>query len=237
MNNARQLQEVFLSVLRTPADKRAIAKKTLLFTSLDWEQLVLLSKETGLFPVFYSNLVDLSLPSIPAKLLNDSKAVFFLNLKVNSRLEKNLLAVISYLKDNEVAAIPLKGPAVAGIIHKDLALRQASCDLDLLVKPEDRERSVALLKDFGFLYPYAAPNEDFFYRYRSAIMLRKDYGTDFELNLDLHWGFRDKFISNNINRFWSHAVKTFYQHMLLRLFINRRPFFSRSPRICWYSWC
>jgi len=188
----------------------------------DWHEIIKFTTSHSLFPAFYDRLVKMKISPVPEDILSHLKGMYLLNLKKNMFLEDELFKVLDHLKSCNIPAIPLKGTALAGLIYKDIALRQAPCDMDILV-PEDRlieaEKSLEKL-GYSFLYE-AHFNEveqkfqkmgysfehnqhmiDILHKYRSEVSLKKErYG--FNLNIDLHWTFRDKFVNIDIKDFWA----------------------------------
>jgi hypothetical protein len=61
-----------------------------------------------------------------------------------------LKSTLSCLRDRDIPVVVLKGPWMAERLWGDAALR-AYCDLDLLVRPRDLNRTEALLAELGFV--------------------------------------------------------------------------------------
>lgn len=205
-----KIQGLFLSLLPDAADKELILRQTVGFGADDWRQLFSLSRGAGLFPMFYAGISRSYLPGLTPEIANENKTLFLFNLKKNAQTEKEMLVVLSCLLKNGIAAMTLKGPALARYIHGDLSCRQASCDIDILVLPGEKEKAAAALKEIGYRFNVNNARQDFFYKFRSSIMLQKETSETEAVNLDLHWGFRDKFIHNHINEFWGNARRLPY---------------------------
>ncbi|MEQ8189133.1 MAG: nucleotidyltransferase family protein, partial [Candidatus Eremiobacterota bacterium] len=188
----------------------------------DWQEIVNFTTSHSLFPAFYDRLVRMKISHVPEEILSHLKGMYLLNLKKNIFLEDELFKVLDYLKSCNIPAIPLKGTALAGLIYKDIALRQAPCDMDILV-PEDRlieaEKSLEKIgysflyeahfneveqkfQKMGFSFKHNQHIIDILHKYRSEVSFKKElYG--FNLNIDLHWTFRDKFVNIDIKNFWT----------------------------------
>jgi hypothetical protein len=106
-------------------------------------------------------------------------------------LEQQLVAMTSLLAEAGVETRVLKGSAHAHLDYPDPALR-SFIDLDLLFRPADIPRAVAVLEGAGLTRTLAEPRPGFDRRFDKGTTLR---GPDFEI--DLHrtfvlgpWGFR-----------------------------------------------
>lgn len=93
-------------------------------------------------------LLDRALPSI------DAPAQLHAALRplVRERTERALLLVrqlrtlVSLLEADGIDVLPVKGPLLAVTAYGDVAMRSASGDLDLIVRPSDFARAVAVLE-------------------------------------------------------------------------------------------
>ena len=122
----------------------------------DWELLLEAADYHGLLPLLAIAMEtacpDVAPPDV-ARRLRDSyrnyakRALFF---------SSGLLTLLDALRENGIAAIPLKGPALAELLYADPALRPSS-DLDLFVRAADVEAALTLLARQGFsLAPHLA---------------------------------------------------------------------------------
>ena len=150
IQNVKEVENIFLSVLREDSDRDHINKEIQHFTAGDWDKLYESAIQSGLFPVFYNCLLSLDLNNISADFLSRLKNLYFLNLRRNVLLEQELFRIISYFKELNIPVIPLKGPILARYLYNDLALRQTSCDLDLLVRHETIEKTKEKLAELGY---------------------------------------------------------------------------------------
>jgi Uncharacterised nucleotidyltransferase len=101
------------------------------------------------------------------------------------RLQKELLDVINILGDNQIDALPLKGPVLATMLCEEVAWRDSS-DLDLLVRRTDITRARDALVEHGYRYDSQLPpsQERAAFHYRSQIILVNDRSG---IAVDLHW--------------------------------------------------
>ncbi|MFW6091835.1 MAG: nucleotidyltransferase family protein, partial [Actinomycetota bacterium] len=97
------------------------------------------------------------------------------------RLEATLLHVADLLDEAGVSYRVLKGPAVAHLDYPDPALREFG-DLDLLIRPADLDRTIALLADHGYARRFPEPRRGFDRRFTKSVSVADSEG----LELDLH---------------------------------------------------
>jgi hypothetical protein len=213
----RDIEEIFLGVLQEDNNNKGeINKKTRYFKDSDWEVLSDLSVENGLFPVFYKRLLSLDLENTPPGLLSKLKTLYLVNLKRNIILERELFDIISYLQENNIPVIPLKGPTLAKFLYDDLSLRVISCDLDLLIEQSKIKTAQKRLADKGYYFDPRHETADFSYRFRRQIVLQRKIEGGGHMFLDLHWDFRDQFSHTHLQDFWLNAVNiSFDGHQIL----------------------
>ncbi|TDV46899.1 nucleotidyltransferase family protein [Actinophytocola oryzae] len=116
-------------------------------------------------------------------------------------LEQHLVSMVSRLAAADVETRVLKGSAYAHLDYPDPALR-SFIDLDLLFRPDDIAKAVAVLESAGLTRILAEPRPGFDRRFDKGTTLR---GPDFEI--DLHrtfvlgpWGLR-----LDLDALWSDA--------------------------------
>jgi hypothetical protein len=217
----RAPEDFVFSLLREDPPVDELNKYAGIFKEDDWQEVVKFTSSHSLFPAFYDRLVRMKISHVPEDILSHLKGMYLLNLKRNMFLEDELFNVLDHLKSCNIPAIPLKGTALAGYIYKNIALRQAPCDMDILVPEDKLEEAEKNLKELGYLFLYEAHfNEverkfqkmgysfehnqcmiNILHKYRSEVSLKKELH-GFNLHIDLHWTFRDKFVNIDIKDFW-----------------------------------
>jgi hypothetical protein len=106
-------------------------------------------------------LLHRALPSIDAPPQVDAA----LRPLVRERTERALLlvrqlrTVVSLLEAEDIAVLPVKGPLLAVLAYGDVAMRGASGDLDLVVRPSELGHAVATLQKAGYHRVEPAPRE------------------------------------------------------------------------------
>ena len=210
IQNVKGVENIFLSVLRADSDRDHINKEIQHFTACDWDKLYEFAIQSGLFPVFYNCLLSLDLNNISADFLSRLKNLYFLNLRRNILLEQELFRIISYFKGLNIPVMPLKGPILARYLYNDLALRQTSCDLDLLVRHETIEKSKEKLAELDYSVCGIEHKRDFLLPANlssrvSQIAFTKKIDSAANINLDLHWCIRGFFNDKSIQKLWQEA--------------------------------
>lgn len=96
-------------------------------------------------------------------------------------LEAILVRVANQLDAEKIPFRVLKGPAVARLDYPDPALRDF-CDIDLLIRPEDLDRTVELLTYHGCSRHFPEPRPGFDRRFTKSVPVHTPDGG----NIDLH---------------------------------------------------
>jgi len=114
-----------------------------------WQALVDYSVKKRLFPQFFLQLKRQK-SRIPQNIFSSCESLYLANLKANLIYEKELVRLLSLLKERNIPVIVLKGLAFARIIYDDLAVRQVANDFDLLVRPEHFPLAKEILMIAGY---------------------------------------------------------------------------------------
>ncbi len=204
MRKPAEIEQAFLDILKEDSDRDEIRQRIGNFSSAYQQELGALALKSRLPAIFYSRLLKLGLEDILPEFNLRLKNQCLVNLEINARLEGELKKVISWLKKNDIPAIPLKGPILAVFLYDSLAFRQASCDLDLLVQEERVDEAQKKLSEIGYNFFRDYPKPAFLRAFEREISLQRKIGPR-RVAIDLHWGFKDRFISAHIASFWSNA--------------------------------
>jgi hypothetical protein len=132
----------------------------------------------------------------------------------NLLLTRELLKVLEVLDRSGIEAIPFKGPLLSSILYADATVRE-SCDLDILVRPEDAHRAGKALVAAG--YPTDLPSDS----YQRAAYLRSRYELHFtspssRIPIEIHQSFLPS----------SYCLPLDYEAIWRRA--ERVPFFGRD---------
>jgi hypothetical protein len=187
--------------------ERAERLQALLLQELDWDYLLRTAHRQGVMPLLYHHLQAICSEVVPQVVIEYLRDQFYRNATGNLCLTRELVKILSWCESAGIAAIPLRGPALAAFVYGNLSLRQASSDLDILVRKHDVLRVKDLLVSQGFRphLSLARPQE--------LAMLNSCYSFGFvhETNgvkVDLHWDINPKYLSfNDLEGFWQHLEK------------------------------
>jgi len=113
---------------------------------LDWRLLVSLAAAHTVTPQLYLAAREGAAPPEIAAGLRES---FESAARFNLALAAELARLLKSCEQEGIAAVPLKGPALAAALYGNLALR-ASSDLDLLIRPADLARVRRILAARGY---------------------------------------------------------------------------------------
>ncbi len=216
-------EDIILHTLHEDMGSDAINNVTKDLSASEWDYLFSFSMSHGIFPAFYRKLSDLKIENIPPDIREKYKQLYLSNLHRNMVMENEMFRVLSHLKKNNIPAIPLKGPVMAELLYKDIALRPAPCDMDILVPYEKVRETEKKLEEIDYI-PFFESNFnevevnllkrgynltlnqdmiDIMYKYRSELNFKKK--SKASINIDLHWDFLGKFLNMRINDLWINA--------------------------------
>lgn len=203
MSQPHYPEQIFLDILREDSNRDEINQKIHYFNKNNWQTLTDFSIKNGLFPAFYIRLSRLNLENIPSEFLSKLKNLYIFNLKTNIILERDLFKILSIFRESNIAVIPLKGPFLARYLYQDLALRQTSCDLDLLVPQEKLQDAEDILQTIG--YYTDDKRRTGYHKFCREIPFFKKNSELQNFYIDLHWDIRDRFIRTHNSDFWLNA--------------------------------
>lgn len=210
--------ELLLCYARTDRDSLTAEKiDYLLQKHINWDYLVTIADEHRIMPLLYWNLKNTNPEAIPKKVFNLLETYFHTNALRNILLTKELSKIINLFKENDIAAIPFKGPVLAASIYKNLALRQFG-DLDIIVQKENMLKAQNLLLSQGYIMQRKAEeklclteaNQNIYlqsqFRYDEWYWKTLDDKTLFGARVELHWETTAKHIIFPLNpqKLWQH---------------------------------
>ncbi len=107
----------------------------------------------GLLPLIYKRLQKENLLEFfPEKIRDDFKKLYFIHISKNLSLLSKIEEIYSILKTNGIEVLIFKGPASSMLAYNDPVLRVYS-DLDLMILPNDFDKTIYVLKTNGFNLP------------------------------------------------------------------------------------
>jgi hypothetical protein len=157
----------------------------LLNRELNWPFLVEFSCRHGLTQLLYQNLNAHFAERVPQDVLRLLRFRFMENVQRGLHLTRELIRLLKVLRENQIAAVPYKGPILGHQAFGSVNLREF-CDLDILVQQKDVIRTLGLLFEHGYHFAHAI------HEGRAAGLLnkKKDFkliNTDSKTVIELHW--------------------------------------------------
>jgi hypothetical protein len=120
---------------------------------LKWRRIDELASRHRVGPLLYKHLKrDSQRPPIPTAVWKAIEGHAFSVAARNADHAKELARIIKLLRNENIGAMPFKGPVLAAHAYENLSVREFS-DLDLLVRAEDLLRAKLLLVHHGFSSP------------------------------------------------------------------------------------
>ena len=125
--------EIILWAIREKGNEDSNEK---VFENVDWDGVMSLSINHGTLPIVYKKISELKTGLIPSEILLKFKDVYQKIVRWNLIKSNQLLKVINILMENEIKAIPIKGPVISKQAYGDVGFRMFQ-DLDLLILPDN----------------------------------------------------------------------------------------------------
>jgi hypothetical protein len=173
--------------------------------ALDWDALAALARRHSVFPLLYRQLAALVPQDVPPDSLRRMKERYQANAARNLFLMGELETVLRALGDEDITAIPFKGPVLAIAGYGDLSLRRF-VDLDVIVRGVDVERAIGALLRLGYRADpvVSSLQQSFLIRTQHELAFKRDEG---RLIVELHWGVAPRRFASDLSaeELWSHA--------------------------------
>jgi hypothetical protein len=116
----------------------------------DWALVANLLTQHGSAPLFSHKMARLSNKAlIPLAVQQQMQQVYYRTLSRSMVLQHAFILLTRNLQEAQIESVALKGIYLSNVLYGDIGLRQYS-DLDILVRPEDGERTVQCLIDLGY---------------------------------------------------------------------------------------
>lgn len=185
LTNTRPEIELLLSCVNPEInDATSAAIKTLVKQNIDWQYLTQTADRHGVLSLLYSRIKNICPEAVPELILKQWRYSFQSIAQRNLFLTSELINLLKLLKQENIVALPYKGPVLATLIYKNVALRRFG-DLDIIVHKEDIQRVKAILNSQGF-QAYLNLTEK-----QERIYLETQLGYDFTRRdgtfIEMHW--------------------------------------------------
>ncbi len=117
---------------------------------VNWQQLTTQAINRGMGPMLYKLLKHPEIrDNVSAAILKTLEASYFTTLRRNILLSNAWSELANTLSLSNIKVVALKGIYLSEHLYGDVGLRQLS-DIDILVKPEDGEKSLKILSSLGY---------------------------------------------------------------------------------------
>lgn len=151
----------------------------------DWPGLIEQAKHEGLLGLLAARLCAARPSGVPPEVTTELEHWRTISAQRGLRMAGQLVRIVHLLESSGIEVILLKGPSLAQDLYGDASVR-TSCDLDILVRPDDAAaaRQLLLANAFDDSCPY---NERLLRRgsrSEGEVHLQRSHG---ELHVDLHW--------------------------------------------------
>lgn len=186
--------ELLLCCARTYIDEKTEVRiVSRVENGIDWECLTDLALQHRLVNLLYFQLNNICPESIPKNVLGNLRDIFNINVRSNLFLTGELIRILEILKSKGINGIPYKGPSLAILVYKNIALRQFT-DLDIFIHKSDVLKVKNILNSNGYkLYHDLEYIKGYFY-----IKTQREYTFINEKTnavVEIHWNFHGAFIS------------------------------------------
>jgi hypothetical protein len=151
----------------------------------EWSSLLNFLRANWIIPFLYRRIGSLPPECRPPEPIADEMRQAFLFSRVRSlHMEGQLQKIIEAFQNEGLRVLVLRGPALAFSLYEDPAMR-SSCDLDLLVAPENVIQAREILESLGYrcLAKRFETARDFFRE--ECFIHQGNQGNKFPV--DLHW--------------------------------------------------
>jgi len=177
--------DILIQAARVGADAAALRRAAEAVT--DWEAVQGQAARHGLGPLLYWRVKECCVDAVPPAVWAELQRAFLANVARNLMMTAELKAVMGWLEAEGIPAITYKGPTLAAWAYGDIALREF-CDLDILVRPSDRTRAIAVLAAKGCI-PKGAPGAAELSGNCEIVL-----ATSTACDVDLHWAVSPRYL-------------------------------------------
>ena len=175
-----------LQVRYGPRRDAALAERTRGLDTDGWESLRVHSEAERLAPLLHDAVAGrVAVPAVSLAALQRARRATGLR---NLVLQRELARCLSALDGAGLAAIVLKGAALAEAVYGDVSLRPMG-DIDLLVRRGDLVAASATLHELGYESVRAETHPGTLAEYENELLFRKRGRVD--TDLDVHWSLFD----------------------------------------------
>lgn len=195
--NARPEIELLLSSLNPDINDAVTERIQALVkqNNIDWQYLTQTADRHGVLSLLYSRINNICPKAIPEPVLNQWRRSFQYVAQRNLFLTGELVNLLKLLKQQDIVALPYKGPVLATLVYKNVALRRFG-DLDIIVQQKDIFAVRELLIAQGYR-PDKEMTDAELVKYLNS---KREHTYDFihedkNVFLEIHWRIAPKYIT------------------------------------------
>lgn len=192
-----KIEEFFFELLNDSLNRPKINRLAVTFSTSEWEDFFFIISRSGLFPICSYRLLQIKELRVPSFYKDRLKQIYFLNLLRMTNLVRELQDILVEFYQQNVEAIPLKGPFLAYFLYGDIGLRRASSDLDILVKKDKFHIAEKILLKKGYS-PQVKENSlrSFKFAYDQQLLYSRFISANESYIVELHFGLRNREIDS-----------------------------------------
>ena len=143
-------RELLIACARTSVDPQGQERiRVLVQGRPDWSHLIQLARLHGTRPFLYRVLSTTCAGLVPSDVWRQLQGHYCAVALQNARMTRALVDVVEVLRTHAIAALPLKGPALAALAN-GTTLREFG-DLDVLIRKQDVNHAIDALLRSGFV--------------------------------------------------------------------------------------
>jgi hypothetical protein len=181
-------------------EEQAQQIRDLLKQPIDWSYVFESANRHFVAPLLCFHLVHHFRHDVPDSILNNARQAFEAHVRRNLFLTQELIKVVKLLDTNGIPVLPFKGPVLAVLAYRNLALRQFA-DLDILIPHERAARAMELLVKEG--YGVVAEPLNALQRHPSPLARNKDVILfKAGVRIELHWRLTGKHFDFPLEAEW-----------------------------------
>lgn len=133
-----------------------------------------------LFPLSQKGFITLN-----DRFLDAAKEFYYASLAKYIELAEETVTILNKAKDEKLLLIPIKGLAYADEYYARFGFRPV-CDVDLLIKPEDLQKGIALLEENGYKKHLCDKSQDYWEKEQCHLAFIK-HTEVLPILVELHW--------------------------------------------------
>ncbi|MFV2047230.1 nucleotidyltransferase family protein [Metabacillus sp. YM-086] len=145
----------------------------------------------------HNNIIDTIPINLKDMLLKKYNQQFIQNLLIKNQTQM----ILSAFEENNIFVIPLKGPFFSEKYFNDFAARSSS-DIDILIKEEQIDETIACIKKLGFIVEENNDEEHFHRTFSKTLP-----GSTIPLLIEIHWNIvRENTSTLSIDELWNQSI-------------------------------